>query len=179
MLRPIVLFRQCRRKTQSRIKTDTSVFRGGSGNSKRETSFGCSIGRGGFVETRHFVAEHTQVYREMVCGDEVGFANNVASAAVTARQLVARKSFRRDASARSSFKRVLRNSKRASEEMHNKKPTAVSFSRPINRRVFRLFCAQAQKTDTTEGLLRWSSFDSTRKKTALFLAQRAAFPAFG
>jgi len=80
MLRPIVLFRQCRRKTQSRIKTDTSVFRGGSGNSKRETSFGCSIGRGGFVETRHFVAEHTQVYREMVCGDEVGFVGNVALA---------------------------------------------------------------------------------------------------
>lgn len=58
---------------------------------------------------------------------------------VTARQLVARKSFRRDASARSSFKRVLRNSEGASEEMHDKKQTAVSFSRPINRRVCRLF----------------------------------------
>lgn len=139
MLRPNMLLRQRRRKTQSRIKTDTSVFCGGSGNSERETSFGCGIGRGGFVETRHFMAEHTQVYREMVCGDEVGFAKNVASAAITARQLVARKSFRRDASARSSFKRVLRNSEGASEEMHDKKQTAVSFSRPINRRVCRLF----------------------------------------
>lgn len=57
----------------------------------------------------------------------------------TTRQLVARKSLRRNASARSLFKRVLRSDERASEEMHDKKQTAVRFSRPINRRVCRLF----------------------------------------
>lgn len=51
----------------------------------------------------------------------------------TARQLVARKSLRRNASARSSFTRVLRNSERASAEIHEKKQAAVYFSRPINK----------------------------------------------